>query len=64
MRVPVEGPNGKGSIFIQIECDPTCTLQRVEVEAEETTSLSPETYIGKRLLVYDIQKHGPCDAKS
>lgn len=29
---------------------------------DETSALSPEKYEGKRLLIYDYDKHGPCDA--
>jgi len=63
LRVPIEGPKGNGSLFLHIICDPSCFVQRAEVEVDETTALSPEKYREKRLLIYDFQKHGPVDAK-
>ena len=62
MRVPVEGPKGHGSIFLHVICDKSCVIQRVEVQVDETEVLSPKEYQNKRLLVYDLQKHGPHSA--
>ena len=62
MRVPVEGPNGHGSLFVHVLCDPSCVTQRVELEVDETTVLSPQEYKNKRLLIFDLQKHGPRNA--
>ena len=59
LRVPLGGPKGNGSLFFHALCDPTCVIQRLELEVDETTALSPEKYRNKRLLVYDFQKHGP-----
>lgn len=62
LRVPVHGQKGNGSLFLHIICDPSCVLQRAEMGIDETSALSPEKYEGKRLLIYDYDKHGPCDA--
>ena len=64
LRVPIEGPHGRGGLFIHVQCDPSCILQRAEVEVHETTTLDPEAYEGKRLLIYDFKKHGPRKLKN
>lgn len=64
LRVPVEGPKGNGSLFLHVQCDPSCVIRRAEVEVNETEALAPEKYKEKRLLIYDFQKHGPRESKA
>ena len=64
MRVPIGGPKGNGGLFLHVQCDPSCVIQRAEVEVNKTTALANEKYKDKRLLIYDFQKHGPRESKA
>ena len=67
LKVPFEGPKGKGSLYFHVNCDDGnffskgCILQRAECEVRETSAMSEDQYVAKRLLIYDIKKHGPVD---
>jgi len=68
LRVPLEGPKGKGSLFLHVNCEDGnfyskdgCVLRRAECDVHETSELSEDKYKEKRLLIYDLNKHGPTD---
>jgi len=64
LRIPMSGPKGRGSLFFHAQCANAesrpneCFIQRLEFEVIDTQSLQPEEYRDRRLLVYDVQKHG------
>ena len=66
--MPLEGPKGKGSLFLHVNCEDGnfyskdgCVLRRAECDVLETSALSEDKYKEKRLLIYDLNKHGPTD---
>ena len=63
LRIPILGEKGKGSLFFHAiqESNSAYALQRLELEVHETSTLSPEKYQNKRLLIYDVQRHGPME---
>ena len=62
LRIPLSGPKGRGSLFFHASChDNQCHVQRLEFEVIKTKALEPEDYENKRLVVFDINKHGPID---
>ena len=67
LRLPVSGPTGKGHYFLLAEKrvgddSDGPELVRSDLEMDETESLLPEQFAGKKMVIYAKERHG--DIKS
>ena len=61
---PVEGTDGKGIFTIHADCQVldssrSCQITKCYLEVGKSQTISEEKYLGKQLIIYDRQKHGP-----
>jgi len=63
LRLPVLGPAGRGHYSLVAEkAEANIVLVRSDLEVEETKSLLPEQFEGKKMIIYARERHG--DIKS
>lgn len=56
----ISGPDGSGTYYFKLNCNPECVLSSCELEFSKTSKLEPEKYFGKRLVILrdkDVQSH-------
>jgi len=65
LKIVIEGPKGRGNLYIHVDCEDrnfftseNCVLKRAECQVQESSVMSEDQYKDKRLLVYDLKKHG------
>ena len=59
LRLPVLGPAGRGHYSLVAEkAEANIVLVRSDLEVEETKSLLPEQFEGKKMIIYARERHG------
>ena len=64
LKIPVKGPEGRGHLYLYASKEELAhhkewELKRAELEVDRTTLEVPGGYEGKRMVLFDVERHGP-----